>query len=971
MEKDAFLLAHDVAELLANKSWRHSMHHRLKVSLKGTVTSLSGIVRLNSDSLFMMEVDSCVPILVKDFHLEWHSLLEPGGVYLFHGLIITTVEKGIWATQTVLLVWNESCLTKIDSCSDAATLPLSCWLKSLGITADLPDSSNWTESFWQDCSCDNFVNYEGQITSIHDAKDGFYTLDKKIRMYCNDLCLTVNSELYIFNAHLIKIGSTPYLVCCEKSLLREKKSFNKENTSSHMRENFDQAKQKKTSFGLTAIFRKCHLSLREMVTTVKIRDSFLALKRSNETVTQAMKALFFEKSLWNIPRRSERFLDKFLQHNCNCPHTSQNTMVNRIPEILSLSALKLGLYTEETENDQRIKITKKEYGYSEDYFSFHKICHEILVGKIIAGSRGQIYFSDGKEFLPLLILENPYDQEAQASLAFDYTDSTLHHSHTCKNVCVNDKKFGEYLPCPFLDSTLVNKIILLHADNFTDIIEFEIFGHIIKVKESSENFESDPLNSKESPYDDETYEKDFMNLSQYKGFPTSSEIVKKRNIPQSFYKRTHSTSVSVVFSGEASNCFHLINAGNLYILKTTQNLLDSSLSNDHLQKAAQSCSVHQQTKVTEIVRVKRLERTAPDTSKKRPEYSIIDILSEEFTGSMVSFLCQIQIRYISNSNFADRCKQTGCNSAFIMANTCLQVRDLLCDQAFQTRLLPIYIDSPRNVYSFGLVPGAVILFNCLERRVSQAGNVYCRFTTASSLKVLTILPVEHITTSNGQERSTKVPELSDLPEVLIADMWFLGSEYTTETPDGTMLLMRQGLYALECHICMFFQLIIKMVCSLCGGIFSSYRCQNKQCMDDVHPVLVIKAIILVDDGSSQATVSFHDANLVARLLTLTEEQWNDMSERFSDCGQLLISKNSTVPLLPVAELLSNLCSSPLVLRPCRLAVTLDKKSPTHHSINKKALDEFQITEVKIAKNSVHTCSLPLPSLDCFGLEEIS
>ena len=52
-------------------------------------------------------------------------------------------------------------------------------------------------------------------------------------------------------------------------------------------------------------------------------------------------------------------------------------MVNRIPEILSLSALKLGLYTEETENDQRIKITKKEYGYSEDYFSFHKICHEV------------------------------------------------------------------------------------------------------------------------------------------------------------------------------------------------------------------------------------------------------------------------------------------------------------------------------------------------------------------------------------------------------------------------------------------------------------------------------------------------------------------------------------------------------------------------------------------------------------------
>ncbi|RUS81451.1 hypothetical protein EGW08_010791, partial [Elysia chlorotica] len=221
--------------------------------------------------------------------------------------------------------------------------------------------------------------------------------------------------------------------------------------------------------------------------------------------------------------------------------------------------------------------------------------------------------------------------------------------------------------------------------------------------------------------------------------------------------------------------------------------------------------------------------------------------------------------------------------------------------------------------------------------------------------------------SYGQGRAVQGPTLSELPQVLLADLFLPSSE----APDETVLPIQHGLYVVECHICMFFQLIIKTVCSHCGEIFLDSKCQSKQCREDVHPVLVVKAIVLVDDGSNQATVSFHDAILVARLLTLTEKQWNDISEGLSDCGRLVITKDGTDSRLPIAKLLNCLCSSLLVLRPCKLAVVRDKKSPTQNLINKKAMDEFQIRQVKIAKTSVQTWSLPLLSLACFALEEVN
>ncbi|RUS81452.1 hypothetical protein EGW08_010792, partial [Elysia chlorotica] len=449
-----------------------------------------------------------------------------------------------------------------------------------------------------------------------------------------------------------------------------------------------------------------------------------------------MKRLICEKNLWKIPRKSGRFLDKFLHHNCNCPHTSQNSTVNRIPEIVPLSVLKLGPYSDRNEPVPTMDVSNRRAGFSSTYQSFHQISNKILVGKMVSGPRGQIYFSDGSEFLPLLLLNNPgiqvNGQEAPVSFAPNCTGF-----HTCTGACVNGKRLGEYLPCSCMDSMLINKVILvscftivaeqhqnscdqikedkmiyltfclqscvmiqehdcllkaalplshyplsnfpvstkrrakhiyhvsiekkmqLYAKHLTDILEFEVVGHIVIVK-SCENLPSDPSISKELPGEikNGAFENYFMDSSECHSSPSSSKDGKKTVVPQSLCKRTYPAPVSVIFSGAASNCYNFLHAGNCYILETSEDLLVPNLSNEHLQRAAQYCCVGQQTKITESVKVRRFEATAPKTIENLPKYSITDILSEGFSDPVVSFRCQIHTRYTSNLDFGNTCKHT-------------------------------------------------------------------------------------------------------------------------------------------------------------------------------------------------------------------------------------------------------------------------------------------------------------------------
>ena len=99
----------------------------------------------------------------------------------------------------------------------------------------------------------------------------------------------------------------------------------------------------------------------------------------------------------------------------------------------------------------------------------------MLAGTITAGKKGQLYFCDGTEALPLLILENPENSPSSREKSQCSTVENVYPScsklkdipaaayapHFCSEVCVNGMKFGENLPCSQFDVNIVNKVLFV------------------------------------------------------------------------------------------------------------------------------------------------------------------------------------------------------------------------------------------------------------------------------------------------------------------------------------------------------------------------------------------------------------------------------------------------------------------------------------------------------------------------------
>lgn len=64
---------------------------------------------------------------------------------------------------------------------------------------------------------------------------------------------------------------------------------------------------------------------------------------------------------------------------------------------------------------------------------------------------------------------------------------------------------------------------------------------------------------------------------------------------------------------------------------------------------------------------------------------------------------------------------------------CLQVRSLTSDAE-----IPVYVNLQTSSYPLGLLPGAGVEFHRLERKVSRIENVYCQFTTVSTVTLFQV-----------------------------------------------------------------------------------------------------------------------------------------------------------------------------------------------------------------------------------------
>uniref|UniRef100_A0A672U4M3 CST complex subunit CTC1 n=2 Tax=Strigops habroptila TaxID=2489341 RepID=A0A672U4M3_STRHB len=294
--------------------------------------------------------------------------------------------------------------------------------------------------------------------------------------------------------------------------------------------------------------------------------------------------------------------------------------------------------------------------------------------------------------------------------------------------------------------------------------------------------------------------------------------------------------------------------------------------------------------------------------------SIPEVLSNSFTGSLVSFSGKIVERTLCASPKTEKPsvtvsvqKQKG--SLLASEHT---VKLSVSVAPGSPVVLDVYIASTYLQHLRGLLPGATILFQNLERKISRFRNVYCIYIASSCVSIIS-LPASRLPfpfSPAGENSSTSLVFLSSL------------QPHLQSLPQARIL----------CHLSCVLTLSLQWVCSLCSSIFKEGRCTRHSPPCPSHTgVRQASARVLVEDGTGEALVLCRNQH-VAAMLGLSLLEWEALQNCVQSRGSVSVQHGEATgtgcveePEDLIACYLRSLCRSPLICRPILLDFSLDRK----------------------------------------------
>ncbi|XP_054065655.1 CST complex subunit CTC1 isoform X8 [Rissa tridactyla] len=294
--------------------------------------------------------------------------------------------------------------------------------------------------------------------------------------------------------------------------------------------------------------------------------------------------------------------------------------------------------------------------------------------------------------------------------------------------------------------------------------------------------------------------------------------------------------------------------------------------------------------------------------------SIPEVISNSFTGSLVSFSGEIVERTLCAS------LKNGKPSVTLSLQ---KQKGSLLDSDHSVKLsvsvapgspvvVDIYIAAAYLQHLWGLLPGAKIFFQNLERKISRFHNVYCTYIATSCVSIVS-LPASHLSSPSSPAGEASSPSL-----VFLSNL----QAHLQHLPQARIL----------CHLSCVLTLSLQWVCSLCSSIFKEGRCTRHSPPCPSHTgVRQASARVLVEDGTGEAFVLCRNQQ-VAAMLGLSLVEWEALQNCVQSRGRVSIQHGEATgtgcveePEDFVACYLRSLCRSPLICRPILLDFRLDRK----------------------------------------------
>ncbi|KAB0401771.1 hypothetical protein E2I00_019984, partial [Balaenoptera physalus] len=327
-------------------------------------------------------------------------------------------------------------------------------------------------------------------------------------------------------------------------------------------------------------------------------------------------------------------------------------------------------------------------------------------------------------------------------------------------------------------------------------------------------------------------------------------------------------------------------------------------------------------------------------SRALPESSLTDLLSDNFTDSLVSFSAEILSHlWMKPGNDTSFGESSGATRRCVKLTVALETAD--CE--FPPHL-DIYIEDPHLPPPQGLLPGARVYFNQLEKKVSRSHNVYCCFRSSTCVQVLSFPPDTTIS--------------APLPHIYLAELL-----------QGDKAPFRA---TASCHVVSVFSLQLLWVCAHCTSICPQGRCTRQSPACPTQTSISQASIrLLVEDGTAEAVVTCRN-HQVAAALGLCPSEWTSLLEFVRGPGRVALQftgpgaqpESSDKTDEPLTLFLWTLCTSFSVLRPIVLSFELEKKPSKIIPLEPPRLQRFQCGELPFL-----TRVNPRIRLSCLSIQE--
>ncbi|KAM4749213.1 CST complex subunit CTC1 [Rhinophrynus dorsalis] len=318
--------------------------------------------------------------------------------------------------------------------------------------------------------------------------------------------------------------------------------------------------------------------------------------------------------------------------------------------------------------------------------------------------------------------------------------------------------------------------------------------------------------------------------------------------------------------------------------------------------------------------------------------SVSEVLDRRSTGSLLSVTGVVSHRSMCDMNSSHVAPiSTHVSETFLPHGVSLKVT---LAESSSPAVVSAYMDMSRGPYPLGLLPGATVLLQGLERKVSRSGSVYLRSVPVSCVSILSP------PTPNSYH-------LTAPPFALFAQL------------PGS-LEPRRAVCSIACVI----NVTLSWVCSSCGDIFRSGNCERFPSCPSQSGVFRAKAWVKAEDGTGEAQVNLQD-EAVSLMMGISPGLWEALQGQVLSRGELQVQnrgKNWEVPSEErnedsLSSFVTFLMSRPAVSRPLILTFTQREcnngsKTETSHLRRFNRGDRDYITRVP-------SC----PTLTCLNLQE--